>query len=328
MECRSVRLANLVATILCSALLGAPETFAQGAARIGTVFPGSPSATEFAETAFWNRMRELGWIEGGNLYALKKHAEGHLDRLPALMAELVSDQVNLIVVAGTQGATAASKATSTIPIVGVMGDPVGAGLAQSLARPGANLTGVSVQNAEEVPSKWLELIRETIPDLTSVAVVVNPDNPISQKMVSRVSKAASTVHVKPVVLDVRRMEDYASAFKEARRRTQGVIVTTDAISIIGRYVIAQLAKQYGLPVVAGTGEFTEAGALMSSGPEEKATWRRAADYADRILRGAKPGELPIEQPTKFELVVNLKTARALRITIPDSILLRADEVIR
>jgi len=297
-------------------------------ARVGTLFPGSAASTAFAEKAFWTRMTELGWRQGDNLSAVNLHADGDPDRLLKLVGELVAARVNVMVVAGTHGAVAAKRASQTIPIVGVLADPVGSGLAQSLARPGGNLTGVSVQLSDEIPGKWLELVREAVPGLTTVAVVVNPDNPTSTKMVAQLSQAAETARIKYLVLHARRVEDYAGAFREASRRAQAVIVTTDGIAIHGRYTIAQLAAQYRVAVLAGTSQFVEAGVLMAYGPDEEVTWRKMADYADKILKGANAADLPIQQPTEFSLSLNLKTAKALSIKMPESLLLRANEVVR
>jgi putative ABC transport system substrate-binding protein len=295
---------------------------------VGTLFPGSASSTAFAEKAFWARMAELGWREGENLFPVNLHADGNPDRLSKLVSDLLSARVNVMVIAGTHGAIAAKRATQTIPIVGVLADPVGAGLAQSLARPGGNVTGVSVQISDEIPGKWLELVREAVPELTTVAVVVNPDNPSSATMVTQLSHAAEDAHVRYLVLHARRVEDYARVFREASRRAQAAIVTTDGIAIHGRYAIAQLAAQHRLPVLAGTSQFVEAGTLMAYGPDEEVTWRKVADYVDKILKGANAADLPIQQPTEFSLSLNLKTAKALGIKMPESLLLRANQVIR
>ena len=296
--------------------------------RIGLVFPASASASAFAEEALWERMRELGWIDGKNVVTVKRFGNARLELLPALTREVLSTRVDVLITAGTQGALAAKRATSTIPIVGLMGDPVGAGLVESLARPGGNLTGVSVQNTEGIPGKWMELIREAVPGVSTVAVIVNPENPLSERMLGQIESAAAALGMKHVVFDARRPEDYANALKGARQRAEAVIVTPDSVAVHSRQLIAREAQKYGLPVLAGNSVFVEAGSLMAYGNDERATWRRMADYVDKILRGGKPENLPIEQPTEFRLAVNLRTAEALRLTLPETILLRADEVIR
>jgi putative ABC transport system substrate-binding protein len=296
--------------------------------RVGMVFPASSSSTAFAERVLFERLTTLGWVEGRNLAVTKRYADGKSAAAPSLLGEVSSEHVDLIVTAGTQFVIAAKKGSSTIPIVGVMGDPVGAKLVKSLGHPGGNVTGVSVQNAEEIPRKWLELIREAVPHVNSVALIINPDNPLHQSVITRMSRAAGNAQINLSVLAAGGIEDYPLVFKAARARAQGVVVASDAVAIHARELIAQLALQYRLPALGAQGEFVEAGGFMAYGPDEKVTWSRVAEYVDKILRGANPGDLPVQQPTEFRLWVNLRTAKALGITIPESILLRADEVIR
>jgi ABC-type uncharacterized transport system substrate-binding protein len=284
---------------------------AENVRRLAFVSQVSPSTVLAGETAFWMRLRELGWVEGSNITVARLFANGKPERLPVLMTEALQGDAEVIVTPGSQGALAAKQATKTVPIVSLMGDPVGSGLVESLSRPGGNLTGLSVQNAEELPAKWIELIRELQPRLSTVALIVNPDNPLSSKMTTQVSRAAASVGIKLVILEARRMEDYQRVFVEARQRARAVIVHPDSIAIYSRQLIASLAIKQRLPVLFGQSDFVEAGGLISYGPDLAAIWRRAADYVDKLLRGANPAELPIEQPVAFYLMVNLKSADAI-----------------
>jgi putative ABC transport system substrate-binding protein len=292
------------------------------------IFPASSSSTAFAEKALFERLSQLGWVEGRNLVVITRYANGKLAAAPSLLTEVLGERVELIVTPGTQLVLAAKTTTSAIPIIGVMGDPVGAKLVKSLGHPGGNVTGVSVQNAEEITGKWLELMREAVPRLSSIALIINPDNPLHQGVMTRMSRAAGNAQINITVLAAGGIEDYPLVFKAARTRCQGVVVASDAVAIHARQLIAQLALQYRLPTLGAQGEFVEAGGFMAYGPDEKVTWSRVAEYIDKVLKGANPGDLPIQQPTEFRLWVNLKTAKALGIKIPESILLRADEVIR
>jgi ABC-type uncharacterized transport system substrate-binding protein len=301
---------------------------AENVRRLAFVSQVSPSTVLAGETAFWMRLRELGWVEGSNITVARLFANGKPERLPVLMTEALQGDAEVIVTPGSQGALAAKQATKTVPIVSLMGDPFGSGLVESLSRPGGNLTGLSVQNAEELPAKWIELIRELQPRLSTVALIVNPDNPLSSKMTTQVSRAAASVGIKLVILEARRMEDYQRVFVEARQRARAVIVHPDSIAIYSRQLIASLAIKQRLPVLFGQSDFVEAGGLISYGPDLAAIWRRAADYVDKLLRGANPAELPIEQPVAFYLMVNLKSAEAIGLIVPESILSRADKVIQ
>ena len=330
----SLRLAPLALalTVACAiALLGSPPAGAadpaQRVVRVGFVDPLAPSDGRVDE--FWQRLRELGWVEGQNLVIEARSADGRIDRLPALMTEVVERKVDVLVSYGTPGAVAAKKATNTIPIViATMGDPIGAGIVTNLTRPGGNLTGLSLEWAEGIEGKWLELLQDLVPHLSTVAMIVNLNNPVIRKMAKELEAIAPTRGVKIRLIEVRKPEMFDSAFKRARKEAQAVLVLGDVFTFQHRRQLVALAARYQLPAMYPLREYVDAGGLMAYGADRAVLLRRAADYVDKILKGAKPGDLPIEQPTKFELVVNLKTANALGLKIPEPILLRADEVIR
>jgi putative ABC transport system substrate-binding protein len=258
-----------------------------------------------------------------------RSASGDIARVPELAADLVQRKVDVIVVTGTFAAQAAKRATSTIPIVmSVVADPVGSGLVANLAHPGGNVTGLSLM-APELIGKRLQLLKETIPRLTRVAVLWNPDSPYHPKVVEDLKAVAPSLSIELSFVGARTSEDFSAAFSAVSRgHAQALYVITDPYFFNQRTTLLALASKARLPVIYGERNFAEAGALMSYGPNYGDLFRRSAGYVDKILKGANPSDLPIEQPTKFELVVNLKTAKALGITIPESILLRADEVIR
>ncbi|MGH2361296.1 MAG: ABC transporter substrate-binding protein, partial [bacterium] len=321
-------LAALAAAVLAPPLARAADP-AQRIVRVGFVDPESPSTAVRGVPAFWQRLRELGWVEGQNLVIETRWAEGRIDRLPALMEEVVGRKVDALVTYSTPGALAAKNATSTVPIVvALMGDPFASGVADSLARPGSNLTGLSLAWGEGIAGKWLELLQETVPRLSTVAIIANSDSPLSRGLAKELEVIAPTRGLKLVIIAVREPESLDRAFKQAYREAQAVLVLPDPLTVHNRRRITALATRHRLPGMYGLLEFVDAGGLMAYGVDHTVLLQRAADYVDKILRGAKPADLPIEQPTKFELVVNLKTAKALGITIPQSILLRADEVIR
>jgi len=315
-----------------SAVFGPPacaEQPAQEVKRLGFVHSQSPSTSNRGLSGFWERLAELGWVRDRNLITEERWAEGRYDRLPALMAEMVKRKVDVIVTYSTPAAVAAKNATSTIPIVvASMGDPVATGLAASLAHPGGNLTGLSLQMTEGIPGKWLELLQETVPRLRTVAVIGNPDTPLYGLVHGPLGTAAAERHLKLRFIDTRGPEVLEAAFRQAHREAQAALVIPDPMTFFyQRRVAAQAAKNH-LPVIYGLAEYVDAGGLMSYGPNQALLLRRAAEYVDKILRGANPADLPIEQATQYELVVNVETAKALGLTIPESILLRADEVIR
>ena len=300
---------------------------AQKVVRVGFVNPYSPSTAPRRVSAFWDRLRELGWVEGQNLVIETRWADGQVARLPALMAEVIERKVDVLVTYGTRPAIAAKNATTTIPIVVITGDPVRAGLVASLAHPGGNLTGLSMGFAE-VAGKRLELLQETVPHLSTVAMIGNPDNPMVREMAKGLEATAPTRSLKARLIEVREPQTLDRAFKQARQQAQAVLILGDLLTFEHRRQIAALAARYRLPAMYPGREYVDSGGLMAYGADTTILFRRAADYVDKILKGAKPADLPIEQPTQYELIVNLKTAKALGITIPESILLRADEVIR
>ena len=300
----------------------------QKVVRVGFVDPG-PSTSLRYQTVFWERLRELGYIEGQNLVIESRWAETRLDRLPALMAEVIGRKVDVLFTYSTPAALAARNATSTIPIVvGAMGDPVATGLAATLARPGGNLTGLSMGYAEGTAGKWVEMLNEVVPRLSIVAVVMNTANPLEQHLKSELETVAAAQHLKLQVIDGRDSEVLDRGFEVARRKAQAVLVLADPVTNAHRKQIFALAARVRLPALYAMINSAQDGGLMAYGPNVAVMFRRAAELVDKILKGAKPADLPIEQPTQYELIVNLKTAKSLGLTFPDSILLRADEVIR
>lgn len=298
--------------------------------HVGFVLPQSPTSSKNGGVpAFWDRLRELGWIEGRNLFIEQRWAEGRLDRLPALMAELLERKVDVLVTSGTPAAVAAKNATGTVPIVAMaIGDPLRSGLAASLGHPGGNVTGFSLGWTKAMAGKWLELLHDAVPRLTTVAVIANPDNPLIQGLARDLEAVAPMRAMKVRIIEVRDPTALDHAFEQARREAQAVLLLpAPTITAHPRQVVA-LAERYRLPDMYLLRDFVDAGGLMSYAPDTVAMWRRAADYVDKILKGAKPADLPIEQPTQYLLVVNLRTAKALGLTISQSILLQADEVIR
>ena len=294
--------------------------------RIGFVRGSAPPAAEVE--AFRQGLRELGYIEGKNLDILFRWAEGRDERLPSLVAELIQLNVDLIVSSAPAATRAAKEATTTIPIVMVtVADPVAFGFVRSLARPGGNITGFAFQHPE-LSGKRLALLKETIPKLSRVAVLWNADNPYKAVDMKEVKAAAAGLGVMLQSLAVRGVEGFDSAFEAARHGRAGCIITLeDPFTITHRARIVELARKHRMPALYGRRVYVDAGGLMSYGPDPIDQYRRAAIYVDRILNGTKPSDLPVEQPTKFELAVNLKTAKALGLTIPPSLLLRADQVI-
>jgi putative ABC transport system substrate-binding protein len=294
---------------------------------IGLLGSGTAAAQNQWTAAFVQRMGELGWSEGRNLAIEYRWAEGHTERLPELANELVRLRVDVIVTHNTPPPLAAKRATSTIPIVfATSGDPVGTGIVASLARPGGNVTGLSSQQPETA-GKRVELLRELIPGLRRLAILADVDNPFTTLDVAEVQQAARTVGVEVDTFQVRRAEEIAPAFEAFQSRVQALYVLPVPLLFANRVRINTFAVAARLPTMHGGRELVEAGGLMSYGPNWPHMWSRAADLVDKILRGAKPGEIPVEQPTKFDLTINLSTAKALGLTIPESFLLRADEVI-
>jgi putative tryptophan/tyrosine transport system substrate-binding protein len=278
---------------------------------------------------FRQELRELGYIEGQNLVIEQRFAERDFDRLPRLAAELVRLRVDIIVASPTPAAVAAKKATDTIPIVMLnTGDPVGLGLVASLARPGGNVTGLSYSVGLETFGKGLELLKEAVPDLHRVAVLSNPANPAHALAIKNIEIAARALRLELHLLEARGPEQFESAFASmAEQHAGAVVIEPDTLMISHAARLAELAVGKRLPSMHAYKEEVKAGGLMSYGPSFSEPSRRAAAFVDKLLKGANPAELPIQQPTKFELVINLKTAKVLGLTIPPSLLARADEVI-
>ena len=298
--------------------------------RIG-LLGGSPPKTPGGRRAwegFFHGMRELGYVEGQNMLVEGRFYGDQTGRLPALAAELVRLNVDVIVAGTSPAPEAAQRATSTIPIVmAIHFDPVGSGLAASLAKPGKNVTGLSSLTRELV-GKRLQLLKEAIPGISRVAVLSNPTVTTQALELKEAGVAAQALKVRLQFLEARAPSDFAGAFSAmTRERAGGVIIITSSMFYAERTRIAELASQSRVPAVYSAREFAEAGGLMTYGTDLRESFRRAATYVDRILKGAKPSDLPIEQPAKFDLAINLKAAKALALTIPASLLQRADQVI-
>jgi putative tryptophan/tyrosine transport system substrate-binding protein len=277
--------------------------------------------------AFVQRLGELGWVEGRTVAIEYRWAEGRSDRLPKIFAELVRRKVDVIFTHATPNVIAAKQATSVIPIVfTLVGAPVGAGLVTSLARPGGNVTGVS-NLSSDLGGKRLELLREVVPALRRLAILTKIDNPSAVLEMGDVQAAAHTLGLEVAIAEIRRADDIASAVESLKGRADALIVPPDVLLLAHRIRINTLALGARLPTMHGSREYVEAGGLMSYGPNYSDLFRRSADYVDRILRGAKPTDLPVEQPTKFDFIINLTTGKALGLEIPPTLLARADEVI-
>jgi putative ABC transport system substrate-binding protein len=293
---------------------------------IGLLGTTTPSVWSPWTAAFGQRLRELGWFEGRNIAIEARWGEGREARYADIAAELVRLKVDVILTSAT-GAIAAKQATSVIPIVFALApDPVGSGLVASLARPGGNVTGLSTQQGDAA-GKRLELLRELVPGLRVLAILVNAGYSGAVLEMQDVQAAAPSLGLEILKLEIRRAEDIGSAFDKLKGRAQALYVVSEALANNNRVRIHTLSLAARLPTMHGIRENVEAGGLMSYGPNNADLFRHAAVYVDKILRGAKPADLPVEQPTKFDLVINLTTAKALGLTIPESFLLRADEVI-
>jgi putative tryptophan/tyrosine transport system substrate-binding protein len=273
------------------------------------------------------RLRELGWIDARTIAIEYRWAEGRTERAAEIAAEFVRRKVDVIVTSSTAGAVAAMQATSVIPIIfAAAGDPVGTGLVASLARPDGNVTGLSIQQTD-LAAKKLELLREVVPSLGRLAILANVDAPSVVLDMREVQATARTLGLEVITLEIRRGEDIVPAFEALNGRAEALYVVIDPLVNIHRVRINTLALAARLPTMHTFREGVEAGGLMSYGANFPDLFRRAADFVDKILRGAKPGDIPVEQPTKFDLVVNLTTAKALRLDVPPTLLARADEVI-
>jgi putative ABC transport system substrate-binding protein len=297
--------------------------------RIGFLIAASPSAIATRIEAFRQGLRELGYVEGKDIVIEWRYAEGKLDRLPALAAELVRLKVEVIVTSGPAGTRAAKEVTNTIPIVMANdADPVGSGVVASLARPGGNITGLS-SLAPEISGKRLELLKEIIPTLSRVAILGTSTRPGHAQALREVELAAGAFGVKLQYLDVLDPKDIETAFRAAsKERAEAVLALGSPVFVLHRKQLADLAVKNWLPAIYDRREFVDDGGLLSYGVSLNDLHRRSATYVDKILKGAKPADLPVEQPTKFELVINLKTAKQIGLTIPPNVLSRADKVIK
>ena len=327
---RRIGLAVVLSLSLILAPLAAETQQAAEVAKIGLLLQATPAATAHFAEAFRQGLRELGYVEGKTFVLELRYGEARPERLPDLARELVSLKPDVIVAAGVDLATAAVKRhTQTIPIVMVnTTDPVGTGLVASLARPGGNITGLT-NVSSELSGKRLELLREAVPGLSRVAVLWNPDVRGAILDYKGTESAARSLRLEPQSVEVSRAEDLDRALSVVTsQRAQAIVVLPNPIGFGNRPQITSFAQRNRLPSMYAQREYVDNGGLMSYGPSTAELFRRAATYVDKILKGAKPADLPIEQPTKFELVINLKTAKALGLTIPQPLLLRADQVIQ
>ena len=294
---------------------------------VGFLGATTPSSQRQWTDAFLQRLRELGWTEGRNLAIEYRWAEGRLERSAELVAELVRLKVDVIVTHSAEPVLAAKRETAVIPIVfPVAADPVGTGLVASLSRPGGNITGLSLQS-NDLAGKRLELFREVLPGVRRLGIVANIDAPASMLEMREVQTAASTVGLATDTFEIRQTNDIAPAIDALKERVEALYVVSSPLISTNRYRLGILAVGARLPTMYGLRELVEAGGLVSYGANFPTLFRRGAEYVDKILRGAKPADLPVEQPTKFDLVINLITAKALGLTIPPMLLARADEVI-
>ena len=326
----SPSLVSVVLAVILLALPAASEAQPAGKVyRIGYLGSATRSVESKHLEVFERRLRELGYVEGRNVVIEYRWAEGKADRLPKLAADLVQLKVDVIAAAGNPSIIALKGATATIPIVMVVaGDPVGAGLVRSLDRPGGNVTGLS-NLAEGLSAKWLELLKEAAPTLIRVAVLRVPDTPAHATFSKEIEGAAQRLRLSPEFVDVRNLEEIERAFDTlTKARADGLIVLPHPLTFGHQRRIVELAAKNRLPGMYPWTEFAEAGGLIAYSASRPDMFRRSATYVDKILKGAKPADLPVEQPTKFELVINLKTAKALGLTLPQSLLGRSVEIIQ
>ena len=294
---------------------------------IGLLVPGTPESHGKWVAAFVQRLSELSWIEGRTVTIEYRWAEGRNERMAEIAAEFVRLKVDVIVTSGN-GAIASKQATSTIPIVfAAYSDPVAVGIVSSLARPGGNVTGLTVQPTAELAGKRLDLLREVVPGFRRLSILANVGNRGYQQEIGAIQTAVARFGVEATILEIRRAEDIAPAFEAVKTRTDALYVFSEPLMNANRVRINTLALGARIPTIFGFREFVDAGGLMSYGPNFADLFRHAADLVDKILRGAKPADLPVQQPTKFDLIINLTTAKALGLSVPESFLLRADEVI-
>jgi putative ABC transport system substrate-binding protein len=328
---KSRKVFYVVLGAMFSALCGSAEAQQSGkVSKIGLLSPSSRSTTLRSFEAFRQRFQELGYVEGQNVIIESRWADGKAERLPELAVELVRLKVDVIVVGPVQPALAAKNATTTIPIVfTTVGDPVAFGLLASLARPGGNITGLTSSPGTELNGKRLELLKEIFPKVTRVAVLWDPDNPGSVVNVRATETPAKSLGINLQSVELRHADHLEQAFSDMKRGRAETLYAINSPVLVDQLTrIVELAAKYRLPAMYGESRWIEAGGLMSYGPNYPDLYRRAAVYVDKILKGAKPADLPVEQPTKFELVINLKTAKQIGLTIPPNVLARADRVIK
>jgi ABC-type uncharacterized transport system substrate-binding protein len=331
-SCRvnDLKLVTLVAFLLFAMRLAVDAQQAAKVPRIGIVFGSTQTATAPLNEAFKQGLRELGWVEGQNIVLERRYGEGRLERMPEIAAELVRMKVDIIVTAADPAIAALKRQTQSIPIVMAgAADPVGTGLVASLSRPGGNLTGLSTMSPE-LAAKRLELLRETVPKLSRVAVIWNPDVRGAVLDYKALEGPARSLRIQLQSVEVSHADDFArvfSAITEARAQAI-IVVQPNPVALAHRAQLVGFAQKNRLPAMYGAPDYVESGGLMAYGSSGAERWRRAATYVDKILKGGNPGDLPVEQPVKFELIVNLKAAKAIGLTIPPSLLQRADRVIQ
>jgi len=321
----------LVVALMCEVLAGPISIGAQSAPktpRIGVLHAGHPSTSSHFAAAFTEGLREKGYVEGQNIVVERRFGQARPEMISELAAELVRLKMDVIVTTTDEGVAAVKRQTRTIPIVMANStDPVGTGFVESLARPGGNITGLS-SFSPEMSAKGLALLKEAVPGLTRIGIMWNPNVRGAVLVYKETENAARALHLQLQSVEVTRAEDFEGAFSALKTgRAEAVTIASAPLTFRNRSQIASLAQRNRLPTVYGLREYVDAGGLLAYGPNYANLWRRTATYVDRILKGAKPGELPVEQPTTFELVINLKTAKALGLTLPPSLLRRADQVI-
>jgi putative tryptophan/tyrosine transport system substrate-binding protein len=326
---RSLMLFLIVVAPVAQALTAEAQQPTGNVKRIGYMGTGSVSSDRNRIDAFRQGLRDLSYVEGKNIVIEYRYAEGKPDRLPGLAAELVRLKADVIVVSGGTSARAAKNATEMVPIVMAnVSDPIGIGLVGSLARPGGNITGLTTQ-APELGGKRLELLKEIVPKLSRVAAVGNPDTLSYREQMKEIEIAARAMSLQVQPVEVKGPSDFENAFTAIKKGREGALITLAAPTMVFlRDRLVELAAKTGLPAAYPDSEFVESGGLMSYGATYADLYRRAAIYVDKILKGAKPADLPVEQPKKFEFIVNLKAAKQIGLTIPPNVLARADKVIK
>jgi ABC-type uncharacterized transport system substrate-binding protein len=317
-------------TLIGSAALGWPTAAntQPRVPRLGYLWQGSAGTDGTTRQGFQQGLRDRGYVEGENISVGYHYADGREERLVELVREVVASQVDLILSPGTVLTGLLKNATATIPIVSATTDPVGSGFVASLAHPGGNITGLSVAAGPEVAGKWVELVHEIVPRASKIAVLWNSANSAGTAAMQRIRDGSEKFGLDLLSHEVRSIPDFSIAFEAiTREAADAIIVDTDVLTVAHRASVAAYAMRQRIPSVFGVRDFVDEGGLVSYGASIFDIWRRAGSYVDKILKGSKPSDLPIEQPTKFELIANLKTAKALGLTIPPTVLARADDVI-